>query len=351
MDKWFLNNLVCPRDHLKLSEVGNLLVCKNGHTYHVVDEIPIMLLDDLPQTMHVAEASIKRAKGILIDERAPQLYLESLGISEEGKNGIVHLSTHNKSTIDPVVSFLVAAAGGRTYEHLVGKLDSYPIPSLELPNSNGCTFLDIGCNWGRWCIAAEYRGYAAVGADPSLGAIMAAKRVSQQLGLSIKYVVADGRYLPFRNDAFDNVFSYSVLQHLERDNVKLVLSDISRILKPHGISLIQLPTVFGLLCLYHQAKRLFRKARNFEVRYWSVPSLRRLFSTYFGKSEITAEGYFGIGLQPSNFKLMPFKIKLVFVCSEILKRASRLIKPLVYIADSVYIKSLYSKPKRLNKST
>ena len=39
---------------------------------------------------------------------------------------------------------------------------------------------------------------------------MAASRLAKAMNLDIKYVVADGRFLPFRNGLFDFVYSYSV---------------------------------------------------------------------------------------------------------------------------------------------
>src|SRR2546421_318531 len=80
---------------------------------------------------------------------------------------------------------------------LLGELDSYPIPELRLPAGDGRRLIDVGCSWGRWSIAAARKGYRVVGIDPSLGAIIAARRVSESLGLPIRYVVGDARYLPF----------------------------------------------------------------------------------------------------------------------------------------------------------
>ena len=46
-------------------------------------------------------------------------------------------------------------------------------------------------------MSAAKKGYRAVGIDPSLGAVMAARRVARQLGLEIKCIVGDARFLPF----------------------------------------------------------------------------------------------------------------------------------------------------------
>jgi ubiquinone/menaquinone biosynthesis C-methylase UbiE len=60
------------------------------------------------------------------------------------------------------------------------------------------------------------------------------------MGLDILYVVGDARYLPFRDTIFDQVFSYSVLQHLAKSDVERVLDDVARVLKTGESSLIQM---------------------------------------------------------------------------------------------------------------
>ena len=56
-----------------------------------------------------AEASLARALGRLEpDRRAPNLHLESLGLSEEQKDGIAALSRrHEEGGVNPVVAYLV----------------------------------------------------------------------------------------------------------------------------------------------------------------------------------------------------------------------------------------------------
>jgi SAM-dependent methyltransferase len=268
----------------------------------------------------------------------PGLYLESLSISEIQKNGIIHLARTGAGRIDPVVAYMIGATNGNLYSHLIGKLDSYPIPHLRLPAGGGQTFLDLGCNWGRWSIAAAQKGYRVTGIDPQLGAIMAARRVSRELGLSINYVVADARYLPFAANSFDNVFSYSVLQHLSKQNVAAAVSEIARALRPGGASLVQMPTPFGVRTFYNQARRRFRPAHGFQVRFWTIPSLRRLFSQ-IGETRISVDCYFGTGLQHADAHLMPAKWRFVLAVSEALRKMSRFARPMVYVADSVYVHS------------
>ncbi len=171
---WLRDNLVCPRDRSPLNGHGRTLCCANGHAYPVVDGIPVLLIDDVDQTFGAARKSLARAVHDEADPRAPELYLESIEISDEEKQGVIELAARRPS-IDPVVAYLVAATNGLMYRHLIGRLDSYPIPEISLPPGEGRTLLDVGCSWGRWSIAAARRGYAVIGIDPSLGAVMAAQ--------------------------------------------------------------------------------------------------------------------------------------------------------------------------------
>ena len=359
---WYLSHLACPRDHQDLREAGGRLVCATGHEYPVVDGVPVMLLDDVAQTIPIAEASLARGKAAnpardpnaaglatssssanaarletltnLVD---PDLYLDTLGITDDERRALRALSLSGQSPIDPVVMFMVGATSGYMYRHVVGTLASYPIPDLRLPPGHGKSLIDIGCNWGRWSIAAARKGYDVVGLDPSLGGVMAARRVSRSLGLSCHFVVGDARYLPFRAGSFDYAFSYSVLQHLSREDVQLAVAGIGRTLASGGTSFVQMPTIFGVRCLYHQARRRFAEAGGFDVRYWTIPALTRLFSRAVGPSTISVDCYFGIGLQRSDFALMTPALKVVLASSEVVRGVSRFVPFLKYVADSVYV--------------
>jgi hypothetical protein len=94
-----------------------------------------------------------------------------------------------------------------------------------------------------------------------------------------------------------------------------------------------------LRCLVHQARRGFREATGFEVRYWSLPALQRLFDQRIGRSRVEVDCYFGIGLQRADEALMTPQLKRILSASEWLKDASRRVTALRWFADSVFVEA------------
>src|SRR4051794_5521119 len=90
--------LICPKDRLPLEN----LRCANGHEYLSYEGIPILLRDDVPETIWTYKLSLQQAR-----LEAP-LY--------DGD----------------YVSELVASAAGSLYTPLVGRISEYPIPELPI---------------------------------------------------------------------------------------------------------------------------------------------------------------------------------------------------------------------------
>ncbi|HYE86685.1 MAG TPA: methyltransferase domain-containing protein [Vicinamibacterales bacterium] len=338
-DQWMVEQLACPLDHGDLQVADGALHCADGHRFPVIDGVPVMLSADLAPTMIGTEQSLRRAEGGQGDGRAPELYLESLGISEEEKRGVVELASRG-GRIDPVVAYLIAATNGLMYRHLIGSLDRYPIPPMPLPPGGGSRLLDVGCSWGRWSLSAHARGYDVIGLDASLGAVMAARRVAAQLRVPNRYVVGDARRLPFRAGTFEAAYSYSVLQHFAKADATSIIREMGRVVGPGGRVKVQMAARYGLRCLYHQWRRGFTEGSGFEVRYWSPRELRDTFSEAVGPTAITIDGFLGIGLQPADEPLMPATLKAALRFSESLKKVSEWVRPLMHVADSLYVESV-----------
>lgn len=324
MNEWLITHLVCPRDKMKMSLIGDDLVCPEKHTYPIFDGIPVMLVDDVETTHDYITRTLEKVKQPKTNE------IEAY-VSPTGVNG--------RFSIDAFVQGEIPYTSGILYFSLQNRLSRYPIPECRLPQGNGERLLDIGCNWGRWSIAAAQKGYKPVGIDPSLDAVLAARRVSRQLGVETSFVVGDARFLPFAGDSFDTVFCYGVLQHFSKENVKISLDEVVRVLKKYGTSLIQMPNKYGIRQYQQHRRRGFTEGEGFDVRYWTPSELLETFENKFGPTKLTADCYFGLGIQHSDVDLLPLKYRVVVYSSHFIRQLSKLIPPLIKVADSVYLES------------
>jgi SAM-dependent methyltransferase len=216
------------------------------------------------------------------------------------------------------------------------RLTRYPIPPFPLADGQGRALLDLGCNWGRWTIAADRAGWRATGIDRAKKSVGAARRVAEQLDVEAEYVVADARELPFADASFGAVFSYSVLQHLGKEDVPLVVGEIRRVLRPSGLVWIEMPNARGPLNLVRQARRGFSAGTGQDVRYWTLGELRETFGA-IGQVSITADGFLTINPQTADLDLLPARSQVVVRISDLLRRASVLAPVLVQAADSVVV--------------
>ncbi len=265
--------------------------------------------------------------------------VDTLAITDANKQAVRAAIAAGDWSVDPVVRHLVLATNGMAYAHHVGKLGAYPIPDVRLPPATGQRLLDLGCSWGRWCVAASRAGYAVTGIDPSLGAVLAAQRVTKQLDCTGEFVCGDARRLPFPVAAFDVVHSYSVLQHLSDEDATAAWREAARVLKPGGYAYIQMANVFGVRSLYHLARR-GRKAHNFEVRYRRPAQLLQMAQQSVGPAKLEIDCFFGLGLQNSDRALYGSLARGALSSSNALIAAACVAPPLKLAADSLYIRAV-----------
>jgi SAM-dependent methyltransferase len=340
-------NLICPEDGTALRQpdgvqtvcgsqiLASRVMCERGHVYPVVEGIPVLLRADVPATLDVSSLSLQCAR---TGDGAP-LFLDTLGLSREEKAQVAQAYARGSVRPDPVISWLIGATSGSVYAPKIGRLAVYPVPEIPLRHGDGRWLLDIGCNWGRWSIAAARKGWKVVGVDPSLGALLAAQRLARELGVEVSFVCADARYLPLTADSLDQVFSYSVLQHFSYEDAALAFREAARVVKPGGKVKIQMAQRFGGRSLYQQARRGFRAAEAFEVRYWSISTLRHAFKRSIGSPRIRAEAFGGLGLLFCDIEHLSPKHRALVAFSECLRRLGTLVPSLAWIADSVYVEA------------
>lgn len=300
----------CPRHQLQLVHELDELVCAAGDRYPIDSGIPILLDPAIEPTQEGYWAT--EAEVYPSEER-------------EQPSG---------EQVDEYVRWLVRGTCGNLFEG--DRLASYPIP--RFPMSGDGLLVDIGANWGRWSIAAARDGFTAIALDPSLGAIRACRRVARQLGVNIEGVVGDARHLPFPDESVDAIFSYSVLQHLAPSAVEECIAECARVLRPGGISLHQLPNRLGLRNMYRQARRRFRPARGFEVRYWSHRELETLFARHIGPTALESDGFLTLNPHPGDSANLRPAARAVIGLSRTLIKAPGLSR----IADSLWVRSVRS---------
>ncbi|MDE2579348.1 MAG: methyltransferase domain-containing protein [Hyphomicrobiales bacterium] len=334
LDPRLLALMQCPRDGAPLSLADGRLTCSHGHVYPVVDGVPVMLVEERDQTIGVAAASLAAARS---GEGGP-LYLETLGLTD-AERASVGAQWREDARVDAAIAHLVGATSGYGYRHLIGNLAAYPIPDIPVQRGAGGALLDIGCNWGRWSVSAARKGWRAIGIDPSLGAIMAARRAFGREGLNMAFVCGDARCLPFRDRSFDMVFSYSVIQHFSRADAAETVREIARALKPQGAAKIQMASAGGLRARHVMAQPDYAQAGVFRVRYYTDAQLRALFGAAFADVAIEPEAFGGLGLLSDDFAIVDARAKALIAASTIVRAAARIAAPLRALADSVYVRA------------
>jgi len=304
--------LACPLDRGSLRAQGETLICGQGHAFPVEGGIPIF-------TDAVRREAVPKNMGA--SPRRP------------GQHG----------SIDAFVNDWVVNTNGNLYRGARGRLKRYPIPKWPLASAAGKIVVDVGSSWGRWSVAAARAGYFPVGLDVHIDALAAAQRVSRQLGVETAHVCGDVEVLPFRSGSVDVVFSYSVLQHIDRAKVMRFFAEAARVLKPGGVCLVQLPNSCGLYSIMRQAKRGFRDAApgTFEMRYWTCGGIREAIEKAGLRDlRLRADGFFSQDPQLSDLDLLSPAGKLFVLASHSGRRMADALPPLVRLADSLWVEAV-----------
>ena len=97
----------------------------------------------------------------------------------------------------------------------------------------GCKkILDIGSGKGYFI---ENNPVAITGIDYN------EKSIGESLSKGHKVIKASALHLPFKDAAFDGIHCAHLIEHFELDDVKKIISEIYRVLKPSGILVLRTP--------------------------------------------------------------------------------------------------------------
>jgi SAM-dependent methyltransferase len=159
---------------------------------------------------------------------------EALGHTEPYFGVLTDQSYAGPSIDDEAVEAFMTT--GRAYfDELLHSLDAYGL------RTDWERSLDFGCGVGRVTIPIAERSASTVGVDVSRGMLFEAKRNLIRAGVvSAAALVQASDHLCLKNEGFDFVHSYIVLQHIHPSRGLLVLGQLASCLRDGGVGAVQL---------------------------------------------------------------------------------------------------------------
>ncbi|PYS16046.1 MAG: hypothetical protein DMG17_13040 [Acidobacteria bacterium] len=100
----------------------------------------------------------------------------------------------------------------------------------------GVDVLDVGCGSGTLLGLLKHRGFRVTGLDFSAEAAAIAKAEN-----GVDVAVGSLEEAHFPAESFDVVTLFHVMEHVT--NPRLVLAEVSRVLKPNGVAILQVPNI------------------------------------------------------------------------------------------------------------
>lgn len=98
--------------------------------------------------------------------------------------------------------------------------------------------LEIGSGNGRNLVPIAEMGFQTFGIDVSdTGTDQSLKKLIQK-GIHARVIYGDFRELPWKNEFFNTVIAFNVLQHGDFNDCWLAINDMTRVLKKNGIAFI-----------------------------------------------------------------------------------------------------------------
>lgn len=141
----------------------------------------------------------------------------------------------------------------------------------------GKSVLDIGCNTGYGTELLAVNAAKVVGVDVSKSAIDTARNICENP--EIKFVVIDGKRLPFKNGSFGAVVGCQVIEHIA--DIKSFMDEVTRVLLPDGLALFTTPNAVIRIA---PGTKPWNK---FHVKEYNEHELRELFTEIFESVEIS----------------------------------------------------------------
>jgi SAM-dependent methyltransferase len=106
--------------------------------------------------------------------------------------------------------------------------------------------LDLGCGMGRLSLPLSNYFDHVYGLDISETMMINAQEIKERFGKryqgEVTFVLSKSNLLPFEDNHFDFIYSNIVLQHMNKYNALLYISEFIRVLKKEGLLIFQAPS-------------------------------------------------------------------------------------------------------------
>lgn len=163
--------------------------------------------------------------------------------------------------------------------------------------------LDLGCGTGRHLVYLAKQGFEVYGLDISRHGIRIAKKYLKQEKVKAKLKIGDiYKRLPYEDDFFDAIVSTKVIHHGKIEDIRKVIKEMERILKPKGLIFITVDK--------RKSKKEIPKERLFGIKFIAP----RTFILLGGEEKGMVHFWFNKKLLRKEFK--NFKIYDIWVDSE-----------------------------------
>jgi SAM-dependent methyltransferase len=157
------------------------------------------------------------------------------------------------------------------------------IGDLGVSLDTNSVILDYGCGSGRFVKELNELGYNAFGCDIKIDS---EQNDLLNTGL-IRPIDLDPYRLPFEDNTFDFIYSFSVFEHVQ--NYAESISELARVLKPNGICYHFFPARYRVI-EPHTFVPLSTVIRSYNWLYlWSLMRIRNEFQEGMSAKEIAAK--------------------------------------------------------------
>lgn len=86
-------------------------------------------------------------------------------------------------------------------------------------------------------------GYKTYGIEIEKMALANANRFCKKNGIPLNIIRGDMRRIPFKNELFSFVYSYNAIMFMTKTDIAVAMSEIQRVLKPHGLCYVNFQSV------------------------------------------------------------------------------------------------------------